>query len=118
VLCIVAAPAAFPWLFGERWALAGDLVQILALVYFVRLVVSPLSYNYYIAGRNLEDLSIQFVNFVSTISIFGLAASTGLDLRSALTAYALAMLLIYAIYGVRSMCFARRSNRGVLTRRP
>ncbi len=111
LVTVALAPWAFPWIFGKPWLLAGELVQILAPVYFVRLVVSPLSYNYYIARRNAEDLGIQLVSFASTASIFGWAQRTGLGLNPTLVVYAAALLFIYGIYGVRSMWFAKQSRQ-------
>lgn len=108
------APSMFPWIFGQRWGLAGELVQILAPLYFVRLLVSPLSYNYYIAGRNAEDLVLQVLSFASTLAILALAGRAATALHPTLVAYTVFLFAIYVVYGVRSLWFAHLSRRAAL----
>jgi O-antigen/teichoic acid export membrane protein len=109
IICLVYARDLFPWIFGQKWALSGALVQVLGVVYFLRFVVSPLSYNYYLAQRHSEDLMLQCASFASTICIFLLAQSHGVGLMSVLLTYTAIYSSVYLIYGARSMYFARMS---------
>lgn len=111
LVTMALAPWLFPWIFGARWVLAGEIVQILTPLYFVRLVVSPLSYNYYVAGRNAEDLMLQVLVFLCTLGILSVAGHVAAGLHPTLMAFATALFGMYVVYGVRSLWFARLSVR-------
>jgi O-antigen/teichoic acid export membrane protein len=110
VLCVALAPWLFPLVFGDQWALTGEIIQILALVYFFRLVVSPISYNYYLANRHSEDLVLQCLIFAATVALFVYAQSISLQFRHVLLVYAGALCTIYVVYGTRSLYFAKTSS--------
>jgi O-antigen/teichoic acid export membrane protein len=109
VVCVALAPWLFPLVFGDQWALTGEIVQMLALVYFLRLVVSPLSYNYYLANRNSEDLVLQCLSFAATVVLFVYAQSIGLQFKHVLLVYAGVLCIVYVVYGTRSLYFAKIS---------
>lgn len=112
LLCVAFAPLLFPLIFGASWAATGHIIQILGMVYFLRLVVSPLSYNYYLAERHSEDLVLQCVSFACTLGLFLYARASALDFTSTLFGYAAIYSLVYAVYGTRSLYFARLSLSG------
>lgn len=109
IVCIFFAETLFPLIFGSKWALSGTTIQVLAFVYFLRFVVSPLSYNYYLAERHSEDLMLQCVSFALTVGIFIYAQNHAVDFITALALYTAVYFSVYTIYGVRSMYFARMS---------
>jgi len=109
VICLAFASQLFQLVFGTQWSLTGELVQILALAYFFRLVVSPLSYNYYLANRHSEDLASQCLSFVATVVLFTYAQAGSLPLKAALLTYAGILCSVYILYGTRSMQFAKMS---------
>lgn len=117
IACVVLAPWLFPFVFGDQWALTGEIVQMLALVYFFRLVVSPLSYNYYLANRHGEDLLIQCCSLVSMVCMFSFARFMAIQFEPLVWAYVGLLAVVYSIYGTRSMYFARlsRANERVIT---
>lgn len=109
VLCVALAPWLFPLVFGVQWALTGEIVQMLALVYFFRLVVSPLSYNYYMANRHSEDLVLQCLSFAASVALFVYAQTIELPFGQVLSVYVGLLCTIYVVYGSRSMYFAKIS---------
>lgn len=122
-VCLAFADDLFPLIFGDKWALSGAMIQVLGFMYFLRFVVSPLSYNYYLAERHSEDLVLQCASFASTVGIFLYAQSHALEFMTVLMMYTAVYSFVYMIYGARSMYFARMSlnNRlppaaGVVTR--
>jgi O-antigen/teichoic acid export membrane protein len=64
------SPTLFAWIFGESWRAAGELAQILAPLYFLNFIASPLSYVFFVAGKQKIDLVWQVALFVMTISTF------------------------------------------------
>lgn len=109
IVCVAWAPWLFPLVFGDQWALTGEIIQMLALVYFFRLVVSPLSYNYYLANRHSEDLVLQCLSFAATVALFVYAQSIELQFRNVLLVYAGVLCTVYVVYGTRSLYFAKIS---------
>jgi O-antigen/teichoic acid export membrane protein len=52
--------AIFAAVFGTEWRAAGRMAQLLAILYFVRLITSPLSVSLYVRNRMQADLCGQF----------------------------------------------------------
>jgi O-antigen/teichoic acid export membrane protein len=70
LLLFAFSPTLFAWVFGESWRPAGELAQILAPLYFLNFIASPLSYVFFVAGKQKIDLVWQVALFVMTISVF------------------------------------------------
>jgi O-antigen/teichoic acid export membrane protein len=64
------SPTLFAWVFGESWRAAGDLAQILAPLYFLNFIASPLSYVFFISGKQKIDLVWQVALFAMTVTAF------------------------------------------------
>lgn len=111
IACIAFAPAFFSLIFGEDWTLAGEIVQILALAYFTKFVVSPLSYNYYLANKHSEDFVLQLLNSTVIAALFFFAQFGDWSIHILLTFYSVNLFLIYVIYGARSLYFAKSASK-------
>lgn len=98
----------FGFIFGERWRQAGVFAQILGLMFFFRFLVSPLTYVYYVAGRQKEDF---FLHLLMLVLGFGSIISAnyfyGTE-EKMLLFYSLAYSLIYLIYFIRSLSFTEK----------
>jgi O-antigen/teichoic acid export membrane protein len=70
LLLFAFSPPLFAWVFGESWRPAGELAQILAPLYFLNFIASPLSYVFFVAGKQKIDLVWQVALFVMTVSVF------------------------------------------------
>jgi O-antigen/teichoic acid export membrane protein len=94
LLLFAFSPMLFAWIFGESWRDAGELAQILAPLYFLNFIASPLSYVFFITGKQKIDLVWQVALFVMTLSAF---LSPG-SLRENVLWYSAGYSLLYLVY--------------------
>jgi O-antigen/teichoic acid export membrane protein len=105
-LCIfLFAPELCEWAFGKPWREAGEFARILAPLYFLNFVVSPLSYVFPVAGKQKVELMWQVALFISTICVF----LGPLSLKEALLNYTLTYSSLYVIYFLLAYKFSRNS---------
>jgi O-antigen/teichoic acid export membrane protein len=64
------SPQLFAWVFGPAWREAGQLAQILAPLYFLNFVASPLSYVFFVTGKQNVDLWWQLTLCAVTVTSF------------------------------------------------
>ena len=88
------SPQLFALIFGEQWRPAGQLAQILAPLYFLNFIASPLSYVFYVAGKQKMDLVWQVALFAMTVSVF---ATSG-TLHQSVAWYAFGYSMLYLVY--------------------
>lgn len=94
LLIFAFAPDLCAWIFGEPWREAGEFARILAPLYFLNFVASPLSYVFFVAGKQKIELLWQIVLFITTISIF----IAPLPLKEVLLHYTIAYSILYIVY--------------------
>lgn len=100
------APDLCAWVFGEPWREAGEFARILAPLYFLNFVASPLSYVFFVAGKQKIELVWQITLFITTISIF----IAPLPLKEVLLHYTIAYSILYLIYLYLSYRFAKNAT--------
>ncbi|MNK10371.1 colanic acid exporter [compost metagenome] len=90
----------FAFAFGEEWHTAGEFAGILALYYFFRFVVSPLSYIFYIAEKQKADFLMQLYTFASSLTIFYLPKfyANSISISETLWLYCFNFIIIYITY--------------------
>ncbi len=88
------SPQLFAWIFGEQWRPAGELARILAPLYFLNFIASPLSYVFFVAGQQKMDLLWQVALFVMTVSVF----STSGTLHQSVAWHATGYSMLYVVY--------------------
>jgi len=88
------SPPLFAWIFGESWREAGELARILAPLFFLNFIASPLSYVFFVAGKKKNDLVWQVALFSMTVCVF-LAPGT---LRQSVLWYAIGYSSLYLVY--------------------
>lgn len=110
LLVTLAAPSLFVWLFGQSWEHAGVISQVLATPLFLRFVMTPVSYNFYLAGRQAEDLAVQGYNLASAVLLLWAAAQWQVPATVAIAVYASNLTLVFAYYLVRSLMLSRRRS--------
>jgi len=103
LVLLLFSPALFGWLFGENWRPAGDLARILAPLCFLNFVASPLSYVFFVAGKQRMELCWQVALFLATLLVF----VAPLSLHGSLLAYALVRSVLYLVYLYMSHLCAR-----------
>ena len=94
VALFLFSPSLFAWIFGEPWRAAGELARILAPLYFLNFIASPLSYVFFVAGKQKVDLVWQVALFAMTVSVFVLP----LALHQSVLYYAIGYSLLYLVY--------------------
>jgi O-antigen/teichoic acid export membrane protein len=99
------APELCAWVFGKPWREAGEFARILAPLYFLNFVVSPLSYVFFVAGKQKIELMWQVALFITTITVF----LAPLSLRVVLLNYTIAYSVLYVIYLLMSYKFSKNS---------
>ena len=104
------SPALFAWLFGEEWRVAGELSSVLALFYFVRLVIEPVASVLRLMDRQRHILWFRSLLLVFRVASAFLAVQLGLDLIKAMTLFATANALAYLLLGVQIIFFLSRPH--------
>lgn len=94
LVLLLFSPDLFAFAFGDNWRAAGELAQLLAPLYFLNFIASPLSYVFFVAGKQKVDLLWQVALFVMTLSVF-LAPGT---LQQSVLWYAIGYSLLYLVY--------------------
>jgi O-antigen/teichoic acid export membrane protein len=88
------APDLCAWVFGEPWRGAGEFARILSLLYFFNFVASPLSYVFFVAGKQKVEFVWQIALFITTITVF----LAPLSLTQVLWNYTISYSSLYVIY--------------------
>ncbi|MDD4215196.1 MAG: lipopolysaccharide biosynthesis protein, partial [Bacteroidales bacterium] len=65
LITFIFAPVLFRIIFGAEWELAGEFARIMALLFFFRLIASPLSYMFFIAEKQYYDMIWQVCLFLT-----------------------------------------------------
>jgi O-antigen/teichoic acid export membrane protein len=107
VLTVLFAPQIFAFVFGENWRMAGEMARILSPLFFLRIIVSPLSYLFTLAGRMREDLLIHLGSVAAISTAFSATNYLFNDKDLLIGGYAVAYMGIYLIYLTRSYQFAQ-----------
>jgi len=70
LVLLLFSPALFAWVFGSAWREAGELARILAPLCLLNFIASPLSYVFFVAGKQKVDLVWQVALFCTTLAAF------------------------------------------------
>lgn len=92
-LALVAEPA-FAFAFGDRWRMSGTMAMWLMPMFALRFVASPLSYMFYVAGKQHLDLLWQLALLAMTLASLWLPRDADL----AIQAYGAGYAVLYCIY--------------------
>lgn len=94
LILFLFSPQLFSWVFGPDWRQSGELARILAPLYFLNFIANPLSYVFFVAGKQKVELLWQVALFLMTIGVFMAPAS----LNESVLAYAVGRSVLYIIY--------------------
>ncbi len=70
LVLLLFAPHLFALVFGENWRPSGELAQLMAPLFLLNFIASPLSYVFFVAGRQKADLWWQVALFAMTLGAF------------------------------------------------
>lgn len=88
------SPDLFSLVFGEAWRPAGELAHVLAPLFLLNFIASPLSYVFFVAGKQKIELGWQVALFGMTVTAF-LVPDT---LHESVLWYAIGYSLLYLVY--------------------
>jgi O-antigen/teichoic acid export membrane protein len=111
IVLALAGPWIFSFVFGNEWELAGRFSQIMTPLFFLKFVVSPLSYVFFIAGKQKEDLIGHIAMIVLVLLSFVISRVFSDNFYHALVAYTIAYGIIYLYYLLRSYHFSKGQPR-------
>lgn len=94
LLLMAFAPTLFAAVFGASWREAGELAQLMAPLFLLNFIASPLSYVFFVAGRQKADLLWQVTLFAATLAAFLLPGSV----QQNVLWYVIAYSCLYLIY--------------------
>ncbi|MGJ7915475.1 lipopolysaccharide biosynthesis protein [Massilia sp. LXY-6] len=94
LILFLFAPELFAIVFGQAWRPAGELARILAPLCFLNFIASPLSYVFFVAGRQKMELLWQVALFLMTTTVFMVSAS----LHQSVLWYVIGYSLLYLVY--------------------
>jgi O-antigen/teichoic acid export membrane protein len=100
------APDVFAFFFGENWRLSGEFSRIMILMFFLKFTVSPLTYTYFIAQKQVEDFIGHIYILITTIACFYFGFQFTNDVKIILLVYTLNYSLVFIIYFFRSYQFS------------
>lgn len=98
-----AAEPLFALVFGEPWRMSGTVAAWLMPMFALRFVASPLSYTFYVAGKQHVDLVWQIGLLAVTFASLWLPA----DRAAALQVYGSAYAAMYCLYLALSYRFSK-----------
>jgi len=94
LVLLLFSPQLFAWVFGPAWREAGELAQILAPLYFLNFVASPLSYVFFVTGKQNVDFWWQLTLFATTVAAFVIPGTLHENVRW----YAIGYSTLYLVY--------------------
>ena len=109
-ILIIFGPGIFGLFFGKEWREAGVYSQIMGLMFFFKFTVSPLSYMYYIANRQKEDLIIHIYLILSTAFCFYIGHILFHNVLVMLRLFTLNFSTVYLFYLFRTYRLSKRRN--------
>nr|WP_315362835.1 oligosaccharide flippase family protein [Cytobacillus firmus] len=99
VICMYfLAPPLFEWFFGEGWGEAGVFVKILAPMFGIRFIVSPLTTGMIISGKQSFEFAIQILFLIFSIFGYIVVLIAKLTIYQYLTFISIAFSLVYIVY--------------------
>ncbi|MCO5242066.1 MAG: oligosaccharide flippase family protein [Chitinophagaceae bacterium] len=100
-------PYLFEFIFGAQWKDAGIFASFLSIMFFLRFIVSPLTYVYFIVNRLKEHFLLHIVFLVLTFASFFIGDKYLEDKRYLILVYSLVYSSIYILYYFRSYRFSK-----------
>lgn len=94
LILLLFSPDLFSLVFGKPWRPAGELAQILAPLCFLNFIASPLSYVFFIAGKQRIELMWQLALFLMTVVVF----IAPMSLHQSVASFTIGYCLLYLMY--------------------
>jgi O-antigen/teichoic acid export membrane protein len=106
ITLLLFGPELFSFVFGNNWHEAGIYARILSPMYLLQLIVSPLTYIYFLKEKLREDFIIHLCYIVTLILLFSVS-SLYLSLFETLIIFSIINCGLYLIYFFRTYQLAK-----------
>lgn len=97
LVLIFAAPFLFSFVFGVEWETSGSFAQVLAILFLLQFITSPLTNTFIIAGKQKLEFVWQILFLVSSILPIVLGYYWFHDMYSSLILFAISRALVYLL---------------------
>lgn len=94
--------------YGRKWEMAGTFILLMSPFYYVKFVVSPLTFMTYIAGKQGFDMKWQIAFCAASASAFGLGYLLTGESYGMMLCFGLAQTLLYGV----SFAYTHRLSKG------
>ncbi len=103
------SPNLFAFVFGEQWRLAGQFAQYMAPMFFFNFIANPLSYTFFIAGKQSVNLKGQTLILLCSVlsALIGYYVS---NVTVFIIVFSALNSLIYMLYIYLSYSYSRGKN--------
>lgn len=106
----LTAPLLFGWVFGAEWRPAGTYVQLMAAMFMIRFVTSPLSVMFYVAEKQKWDLALQSAVLITMSATFYILGRLKAQPEAGILAYTLVYSVKYLVEYYLSFTFTLREQ--------
>lgn len=93
-----STPYIFPFVFGENWAISGEIAQYLSLIFFITFIVSPLSISFSVTMELEKIVLWQYSYLVTTCLLFLFFMLYEYDFNIFLIFFVIHEYILYMIY--------------------
>lgn len=107
LLFFFSAPYFFSFVFGEKWRVSGEIAQILLVMLFLRFITRPLSYIFYLAGKQNLDFFLHCYMAISTVLCIFAGYHFFRDFKGTLILFAVNFSFLYIVYLYLSFIFSK-----------
>jgi len=107
-ILFIFAPEIFAFVFGEAWREAGIFTRIMTPMFFFKFTVSPLTYIYYINGKQKEDFILHVVMLILIVVSLYFGYEWFQSVNISLLFYSLCFSGVYIYYLCRSYILSKR----------
>jgi O-antigen/teichoic acid export membrane protein len=111
LIILFFGPSLFGFVFGEEWKESGVFSQILICMFVLKLIVSPLSYAYFIKNKLKEDFMIHVWMLFSSIIIFRYGFILDYNYTFIIFGFSINYSIIYLFTIMRSFKFSKNIKR-------
>lgn len=103
-----ASPILCSLFFGESWIIAGEYMQILAIMFAARFIVAPLSVGILIIRKNTLEILGQFLLVLNLLFVYCYSSLSKLDIKEFLEIYSCGNTIIYLLWLITLLYYAKR----------
>jgi O-antigen/teichoic acid export membrane protein len=110
IIGMLFAPDIFAFGFGEKWRPAGDYARLIAILFFFKTVVSPISYVVYIARKFYTSLILDSILLLLSIAAVFIGIYAYKSVELGILFYSITYSLLYLITFYLSYKYAVNPN--------